>query len=100
MECAYVPIKPVQMAKTARHWRKTFLRDWREFRGRSLESVAARMGLTHGQLSKVERGKHPYNQHILEIAALEYRCEVADLLIRAPGPQDALPAARTGRRAS
>ena len=97
MECTVTPFDAVRMAKTARQWRKTYLREWREFRDRSLESAGARMGLTHGQLSKVERGLHPYNQHILEIAALEYRCTVADLLTRAPGPADALVAPKRQR---
>lgn len=57
------------------------------------------MGITHGQLSKVERGLHPYNQHILEIAALEYRCTVSDILSRPPGPQDAMAKPRTAKSA-
>lgn len=100
MECTIEPFDAVRMAKAARQWRKTYLREWRMFRDRSLESVAARMDLNHGQLSKVERGLHPYNQHILEIAALEYRCTVADLLSRAPGPADALPGSKAGRKPS
>ncbi len=54
----------------------------------SLESAAAQMGLTHGQLSKVERGLHPYSQHILETAALEYHCSITDLLTRLPSDAD------------
>jgi hypothetical protein len=42
------------------------------------------MGLTHGQMSKIERGLHPYNQHILEVAALEYQCSITDLLTKLP----------------
>lgn len=42
------------------------------------------MGLKHSQLSKIERGLHPYNQHVLEVAALEYGCTVADILTRTP----------------
>ena len=99
MECTIEPFNAAPMAKAARRWRKTYLREWREFRDRSLESVAARMGLNHGQLSKVERGIHPYSQHILEIAALEYGCGVADLLSRLPSAEDAQKRLKTSRRA-
>jgi len=101
LECAIEPIDAVRMAQTARRWRKTYLREWRKFRERSLESVSARMGLTYTQLSKVERGLHPYNQHILEIAALEYRCTVTDILSRPPSSMDALSPSisrRSGRK--
>lgn len=91
MEISVVPVNPVRMAQAARRWRKTFLREWREFRGKSLESVAAQMGITHGQLSKIERGIHPYSQHIIEVAALEYDCAVVDLLTKRPQPQDTTP---------
>jgi transcriptional regulator with XRE-family HTH domain len=42
------------------------------------------MGITHGQLSRIERGQSPYSQKILEIASKEYGCTVQDLLTRAP----------------
>lgn len=65
-------------------WRRTFLREWREAREKTLEEVAAKMGIGHWQLSKIERGKSPYSQKILEIASKEYGCTVADLLTRRP----------------
>lgn len=71
--------------KTPPRWRTTFLRQWREHSHRTLEEVAAKMGITHGQLSKIERGLSPYSQRILEVAAQEYGCTVQDLLTRPPG---------------
>ena len=65
-------------------WRPSNLRLWREDAGKTLEEVAEKMGLSHGQLSRVERGLSPWNQKILETAALEYRCSVVDLLENAP----------------
>lgn len=91
MDCGFVANSVVRMAQAARRWRKTFLREWREFRGRSLESVAAQMDMTYTQLSKIERGLYPYNQHVLEVAALEYGCTVTDLLNRKPSPNDVRP---------
>lgn len=46
--------------------------------------VAEELHMTHGQLSKIERGKQPYNQELLERLADIYRCDVVDLLIRDP----------------
>lgn len=89
----------VRMAQQPRTWRKTYLREWREFNERSLESVAAQMGLTHGQLSKIERGLHPYNQHVLEVATLEYGCTVLDLLSRPPARNDKPASEKAKRRA-
>ena len=40
--------------------------------------------MTHGQLSRIERGLQPYNQELLERLAELYRCDVVDLLIRDP----------------
>lgn len=89
----------VRMAQQHRTWRKTFLREWREFNERSLESVAAQMNLTHSQLSKIERGLHPYSQPVLEVAALEYGCTVLDLLSRRPGVGDKPVSEKQKRRA-
>lgn len=69
-------------------WEPSYLRQWRQHAGRSLESVAEKMGITHGQLSRIERGKSPYSQNILEIAAIEYKCTVQDLLTRKPDEAD------------
>lgn len=63
----------------------TKMREWREHRGLSLEVVAADLGITHGTLSKIERGLSPYNQRQLERLAELYDCDVIDLLARSPG---------------
>lgn len=84
MALQYQAFIHVRMAQRPRTWRKTFLREWREACGKTLESVSPQMGLTHGQLSKIERGLHPYSQRVLEVAALEYGCTVLDVLGRPP----------------
>ncbi|GEC15181.1 hypothetical protein NWI01_10730 [Nitrobacter winogradskyi] len=63
---------------------RTHLREWREFRDITLEAAAPRFGITHGQLSKIERGVSPYNQRLLEAAAKLYGCTIVDLLTRGP----------------
>ena len=40
--------------------------------------------MTHGNLSRIERGLVPYNQELLEALADLYACEPVDLLIRNP----------------
>ena len=60
------------------------MRQWRQHRDKTLVQVAEELHMTHGQLSKIERGKQPYNQELLERLADIYRCDVVDLLIRDP----------------
>lgn len=71
--------------------RRTFIRDWREFRGRTLEETAEAIGphlpdgITHATLSRMERGLIPYNQRQLEALAAYLQTTVAALLERRPG---------------
>lgn len=69
------------MAKT---YQKTYLREWRSESGKTLVQVAELLHMTHGQLSRIERGKQPYNQELLEKLAILYMCDPVDLLIRNP----------------
>lgn len=69
--------------------RKTFLREWRQHKGLTLEGVAPRAGTSHPNLSKIERGLVPYDQDLLEKLASIYGCDEVDLLVRDPaGPID------------
>ncbi len=72
----------------ARH--KTYLREWRNHRGKKLVPVAEHLHMTHGQLSRIERGLQPYNQELLEALADLYMCDVVDLLIRDPSEPEAI----------
>jgi transcriptional regulator with XRE-family HTH domain len=65
-------------------FRLTFLRDWRKASGRTLVQAAKHLNMTHGQLSKIERGEQPYNQALLEALADLYMCQPADLIMRTP----------------
>lgn len=67
-----------------------FLREWRKHRDKTLEQVAEHLHMTHGSLSKIERGKVPYNQKLLEALADLYMCEPADLIIRDPTDPDGI----------
>jgi transcriptional regulator with XRE-family HTH domain len=61
-----------------------YLRQWRKHKGLTLEQVAERLHTTHATLSRIERGKLPYNQPLLERLAEEYGTEPASLLMRDP----------------
>ncbi len=69
----------VHMAK-----RRHFLRMWREHRGKTLVQVAEFLHMTHGNLSKIERGLVPYNEELLDKLAELYNCDAVDLIIRDP----------------
>jgi transcriptional regulator with XRE-family HTH domain len=60
------------------------LREWRKFRGYTLEQAAELIGCTHSYMSLVERGKVPWNQNVLEAAAWAYRTSPAALLYADP----------------
>ena len=46
------------------------------------------LGISHGQLSRIERGEQPYSQEILEGLAALFDCNVIDLLCRSPADDD------------
>lgn len=64
--------------------RPTFMRQWRQYSGKTLVQVAEALGMTHGQLSRIERGLQPYNQELLERLGELYRCDFIELLVRDP----------------
>lgn len=67
---------------------KHYLREWRKFRGYTLEHVAERVGMTHQNLGKIERGKVPYNEPLLELLAEIYRTDRGSLIMRDPSVRD------------
>lgn len=67
-----------------------FIRAWRKDRGLTLEQLAERIGMTHQNLGKIERGLVPYNQTLLELLADALRCEPADLIMRDPAQKNSL----------
>lgn len=67
-----------------------FIRAWRKDRGLTLEQLAERIGMTHQNLGKIERGLVPYNQVLLELLADALRCEPADLIMRDPSQKNTL----------
>jgi transcriptional regulator with XRE-family HTH domain len=67
----------------------TYIREWREHRGQTLEDTASGVGdklggFTHASLSRIERGLQPYSQPILEALALQLDTSPASMLERNP----------------
>lgn len=71
-------------------FRPTFIRQWRKFRGLTLEKCAERSGMSKGNLSNIETGKTGYNQATLEALAEALQCDPVDLLIRDPSEPDGI----------
>lgn len=63
---------------------KHFIREWREYRQLTQERLAARLDMSSASLSRIEAGKQPYTQDVLESIAEALTCEPADLLVRNP----------------
>jgi len=61
-----------------------YLRQWRKHRGYTLERLSEMAGMSVGNLSDLERGKHGFNQAHLEHFAELLRCRPQDLIMRDP----------------
>jgi transcriptional regulator with XRE-family HTH domain len=92
------------MAKTkVPRYGKTYIREWRLYRGLTLERLADRLGITHASLSRIERGLQPYKQPLLERLAEELQTDTASLLMRDPSDPEGIwsiwDQAKPGQRA-
>lgn len=56
------------------------IREYRKRANLTQEELAARIGMTDGNLSKLERGQVGYTQYHLETLAREFGCRPADLI--------------------
>lgn len=68
-------------------WRRTYLRQWREWGGLKLGELAALTGMNEGYLSEIENGHKRYNQKILEAYAKELKVPAGRLIDRMPPPK-------------
>ena len=65
-----------------------YIREWREYRHLSLRRLVNRLEgspggeplISHASLGRIEQGKQPYSQPILEALAAALNCTVSDLL--------------------
>ena len=72
------------LQKPAQRWARSYIREWRNFRGLSLAELALRMNYNEGYLSELENGHKRYNQDVLEAAAQVLDVPIAWLLSRKP----------------
>ena len=79
---------PYAMLKSKR--RKTFIKEWRKFRGLTQEQLAERVDMSPGNVSLIERGLQNYTQDTLEAFADVLNCEPSDLLNRNPLDPEAI----------
>ena len=66
---------PLLMARSSRL--STYIRQWRESRGLTLEQLAEAIGVTHPTLSRIENGKVEYTEERLERIADELQAHRA-----------------------
>jgi transcriptional regulator with XRE-family HTH domain len=63
---------------------RTKLKAWRAYRGKTQAEAAAAADKNTSQISRLESGEIPYDQHYLETLANFYECEPWQLLIQDP----------------
>lgn len=69
-------------------FRRTFIREWRQYRNLTLEQLADRLEMTASHLSMLERGYRGYTQETLERLADALQTSAASLLTRRPGDDE------------
>lgn len=70
--------------------RRTFIKEWREYRNLTQEALGARIGTSGAMISRIENGETPYTQDTLEGLAHALMTDPASLLMRNPSDQDAI----------
>lgn len=73
-----------------RQFRKTYIRQWREYRNLTQEQLADRLEMTASFLSMLERGQRGYTQDTLEAIAYALQTDTASLIMRDPTDDSAV----------
>lgn len=73
-----------------KQYRRTFIRQWRQYRGLTLEQLADRIEMSAPALSLLERGQSGYQQSTLEALAEALQTDPASLLMRNPEDEEAI----------
>lgn len=85
-----MPGKATPVPKKRPVYRKTFIKQWIDYRGLTQAVFAARIPISESQLSLILSGKRQYTQAFLERAAEELTTDPASLLMRDPTKDDGL----------
>lgn len=83
-----MPKRIAYRPKTPR--RRTYIRQWREFRGLTQEQLADRLETSVPSISRLESGTQPYTQDTLEALAEALSTDPASLLMRDPSNPEAI----------
>jgi ribosome-binding protein aMBF1 (putative translation factor) len=73
-----------------REFKRTFIREWRQHRGLTLEQLADRIEMTPSLLSMLERGLRGYRQETLEAIADALQTDTGNLTMRNPQDNEAI----------
>ncbi len=68
--------------------RRHFIKEWRKSRNLTQETLAGRLNMSAANFSRVETGKQPYTQDLLEAVADALGTDAASLLMRNPTDPD------------
>ena len=82
-KCCYMPSRPAFPKRD--QYQPSFIKEWRDHRQLTQEKLAERVGVSVPTISRVETGKSPYNQPLMEAIAEALQCSVSDLIARKPG---------------
>lgn len=70
--------------------RRTFIKEWREYRQLTQDALAERLKTSKASISRIEAGSQAYTQDFLEACADALRTDPASLLMRDPTDEDAV----------
>lgn len=96
------PHKPSPKTRLRPLYQRTFIKQWREYREMSQEELAEKVaeylleneiserGYTYASIGRIENGRMPYSQPIMEGIAKALGVSVATLITTAP-PKDGEP---------
>jgi transcriptional regulator with XRE-family HTH domain len=82
--------RPFRPIPKKRQFRRTYIREWRKHRNKTLEQLAEAMDMTASHFSMLERGQRGYTQETLEAIADALQTDAASLLMRNPADPDAM----------
>jgi|SRR6185369_17156591 len=70
--------------------RRTFIKQWREYRNLTQDELAERLETSKASISRIEGGQQAYTQDFLEACADALMTDPASLLMRNPADEEAV----------